>query len=550
MPGGSVATRYLTLAPKMQDGWKAKTERQLSSVDGGGIGKKIGGKLLAGFAALGVGQMIADTIGQALNSYADYEQLTGGVETLFKKSSDTVMQYAQDAYRTTGQSMNQYMEQLTGFSASLISSLDGDTAKAAEIGNMAMVDMSDNANKMGTSMESIQYAYQGFAKQNYTMLDNLKLGYGGTKEEMQRLLSDAEKLTGKKFDISNFSDIVEAIHAVQTEWDITGTTATEGSTTIEGAINQLSASWTNLLTGMGDESADMSALADTLFANLGNVVALVLPRLGQILLSLLGTVGKAIEDGINAAFAAVADFVVGWVSDVGASWGEYFTQLGDDVCGYLGETFGKAPERISNALSGAIGGIVEWGSSIKSKAASMASGFVSNIAGGIKSIPSKFLEILGKAKDKVAGFAGKLKTAGGNMIQGLIDGIGNAKQWVIDKINELCKNAEQAIKDFFGIKSPSRLMRKYGGYISQGLALGIGDGGSLVESAADKLSNRAAKAMSLGAASTALAAGGAGYGFGMGGITINLNYDAGADANQMVLDIASGLRRLNMTGGR
>ncbi len=185
---------------------------------------------------------------QALDSYADYEQLVGGVETLFKDNASTVENYANNAYKTAGLSANDYMETITGFSASLLQSLNGDTAKVAEVGNMAVTDMADNANKMGTDMSLIQNAYQGFAKQNYTMLDNLKLGYGGTKEEMQRLLSDAQKITGIKYDINNLNDVYQAIHAIQGKLDITGTTAKEANTTIQGSVSAMKSAWTNLLT--------------------------------------------------------------------------------------------------------------------------------------------------------------------------------------------------------------------------------------------------------------------------------------------------------------
>lgn len=202
----------------------------------------------------------------AVKSYADYEQLSGGIETLFKGSADQMFKYADQAYKTAGMSANQYMETATSFSASLIQGLNGDTAKAAELANMAITDMSDNANKMGTSMELIQNAYQGFSKQNYTMLDNLKLGYGGTKEEMQRLLKDAEKMPeamGRKFNLNNYSDVVQAINVVQKNMGIAGTTTKEASSTISGSFNSVKASWGNLLSAMVGET-EASALTDML----------------------------------------------------------------------------------------------------------------------------------------------------------------------------------------------------------------------------------------------------------------------------------------------
>lgn len=215
----------------------------------------------------------------SIKQYAEFEQLVGGVETLFKDSSDIVKKYADNAYKTAGLSANEYMSTITGFTASLLQGLGGDTKKAAEIGNQAVTDMSDNANKMGTSMEMIQNAYQGFAKANFTMLDNLKLGYGGTKEEMQRLLADASKLSGMEYSIGNFSDIIEAIHVVQTELGITGTTAKEASTTIEGSFNSMKSAWTNVLTGMSDDTADFDTLIGNLVESIGTFGANILPRI-------------------------------------------------------------------------------------------------------------------------------------------------------------------------------------------------------------------------------------------------------------------------------
>ena len=215
----------------------------------------------------------------AVKAYADYEQLVGGVETLFKKSADDVMNYANKAYETAGLSANKYMEQATAFSASLLQSLNGDTKKTAQVTDMAIIDMADNANKMGTAIESIQNAYQGFAKQNYTMLDNLKLGYGGTKTEMERLLADAEKLSGKKYDISNLNDIFEAIHVVQKELGITGTTSKEASETISGSLTMMKSAWSNLVVGVADDSQDFDKLMGNFTKSVGTFGKNIMPRI-------------------------------------------------------------------------------------------------------------------------------------------------------------------------------------------------------------------------------------------------------------------------------
>lgn len=272
-----------------------ETEDGLDSVSG--KASKVGDVFLKGIgtiakwgaaAAATAATATAALVKSAVTAYADYEQLVGGVETLFKDSAGEVQKYAANAYQTAGLSANEYMETVTGFSASLLQSLDGDTKAAAEKANVAITDMSDNVNKMGTSMESIQNAYQGFAKQNYTMLDNLKLGYGGTKEEMQRLLEDAEKLSGQKFDLSSYADIVDAIHVVQTEMGITGTTAKEAATTIQGSVNMTKAAWKNLVVGIADDTQDFDVLVNNFVDSVTTAGENILPRV-EIALKGVGT---------------------------------------------------------------------------------------------------------------------------------------------------------------------------------------------------------------------------------------------------------------------
>lgn len=228
----------------------------------------VGGLKKIGSATLEIGKAFLDVGKQALDSYANYEQLVGGVETLFKDSANIVEDYANNAYKNAGLSANDYMETVTSFSASLLQSLNNDTAKSAEVADMAITDMSDNANKMGTDMSMIQNAYQGFAKQNYTMLDNLKLGYGGTKSEMERLLADAQKISGIKYDISSFADITQAIHVMQEEMGITGTTAKEAGTTIEGSVNSMKSAWQNLLTDLANGGKNMGSLIENLMTTI------------------------------------------------------------------------------------------------------------------------------------------------------------------------------------------------------------------------------------------------------------------------------------------
>ena len=285
-----------------------------ASAAGKSAGSTLGSTLVKAvtgvIAAAGIGKAFT----AAINEGAALQQSLGGVETLFKDSAGKVKRYAEEAYKTTGLSANAYMESVTGFSASLLQSLGGDTNKAAEVAHMAMVDMSDNANKMGTSMDRIQDAYQGFAKQNYTMLDNLKLGYGGTKTEMERLLADAEKLTGVKYDINNLSDVYQAIHAIQENLDITGTTAKEAASTFSGSFAAMKAAAQNVLGDLAlgeDIEPSLIALAETtstfFFDNF-------IPMVGNILKGIPDLVGIALREGISRIFGGevAAQFEEGW----------------------------------------------------------------------------------------------------------------------------------------------------------------------------------------------------------------------------------------------
>ena len=270
----------------------------LSSKLGSGLATaaKIG-TAAVGAAAAGIAALTT----AAVKNYAEYEQLVGGVETLFKDSAGTVMKYANNAYMTAGLSANEYMETVTSFSASLLQSLDGDTSAAAEKANLAITDMSDNANKMGSDMSTIQAAYAGFAKQNYTLLDNLKLGYGGTQAEMQRLISDAAALSDTVDAQSmSFENIVEAIHVVQTEMGITGTTALEAGRTISGSVNAMKSAWANLLTGLADGNANVGELV-------GNLVTSIVGDGTESNLGVLGNVLPAVKTALNGASTLVSE---------------------------------------------------------------------------------------------------------------------------------------------------------------------------------------------------------------------------------------------------
>lgn len=332
---------YVQIIPSAK-GISGSIQNQLNpeaSAAGESAGSKLGmGLKLAAIAAVAAtGAALGKIISSSLTEGANLQQSLGGIETLFKGSADKVKKYADEAYKTTGLSANDYMESVTSFSASLLQSMGGDTEKAADKANMAMVDMSDNANKMGTNMGDIQNAYMGFAKQNYTMLDNLKLGYGGTKTEMERLLADATKLTGVKYDISNLGDVYDAIHAVQEELDITGTTAKESAETFSGSLASMKSSFSNVLGKLAlgqDIKPSLEALAETTSTFLvGNLIPMVV----NILKALPGAIATFIKASIpyvKSAFNELLDSISNNVPILGKMIG--FVQENAKVFKFLG----------------------------------------------------------------------------------------------------------------------------------------------------------------------------------------------------------------------
>jgi phage-related protein len=556
----------------------------------------------AGAAAAGTA--VVSLIYKSVEAYARYEQLVGGVETLFGaggktldeyaksvgKSTDavqgeydklmsaqqTVLDNAADAYKNAGMSANEYMNTVTSFAASLTSSLGGDTQAAAEKANLAINDMADNANKMGTSMEMIQNAYQGFAKQNYTMLDNLKLGYGGTKEEMQRLLEDAEKISGIHYDISSYADVVDAIHVIQTEMGITGTTAEEAQHTIEGSLNMTKAAWENLIVGISDDNADFDKLMQNfidsamafgdnilprieialqgiakLIQGVAPVIATELPKLIQSvlpqLISAAGNMIIALAQGIVDALPSIAQtgmqaatsFLQGF-AEILPELIPQISQMIFDVCDAIIENLPAVMDAglqvalaLAEGLLEAIPQIIEQLPILIEKIVSFITGnkgtmmetafdlfmalvkviptviielikalpqiitaIVKGIASGSQQMKESGSSILKKLWDGIKSWAGSLKSKivslaqslpgkikagigslisiGKNWIEGLWNGINDKKDWLCNKIRSLAKSAKDAIKDFFGIKSPSRVMRdEVGKFITLGIGQGI-----------------------------------------------------------------------------
>lgn len=372
---------------------------------GKSLGSSLIGALKGAIAAAGIGK----AIGAALSEGAALQQSLGGIDTLFKASAEKVKGFANEAYKTTGLSANAYMENVTGFSASLLQSLGGDTDKAADIANMAMIDMSDNANKMGTSMDSIQVAYQGFAKQNYTMLDNLKLGYGGTKQEMQRLLADAEKLTGVKYDINNLSDVYQAIHAIQENLDITGTTAKEAASTFSGSFESMKAAAQNVLgkLALGENILpSLQALAETtstfLFNNFFPMIGNIMSGLGVVISEGLSHVATQLfgEEFGNAVFTQLSRVSGIFQTFFDMIFGSLSKQDNIDILEALGFSEGAATQ-IVNIADNIRETFINIGSAI-GDVLGIVGDFVSNLL-GIKD-GEQGVNLLGNAFEALTGF--------------------------------------------------------------------------------------------------------------------------------------------------
>lgn len=339
---------YVQIVPSAK-GISGSIEKTLGGeADAAGVkaGNRISGKIKGALAAAGIGAALGAGITKSIKEGANLEQAIGGIETLFKESSDQMIKNADNAFRTAGISANTYMEQATSFSASLLQSTGGDTQKAAKAADQAIIDMSDNANKMGTNIQDIQNAYQGFAKQNYTMLDNLKLGYGGTKTEMERLLSDAEKISGQKYDISNLSDVYEAIHVMQTELDITGTSSKEAATTLSGSFASMKAAADNLLgdlalgRNIGPAMVGLAESAGTfLFGNL-------LPAIGRVFKSLPVAISALITTGMPKFMEAGSKLVDGIITGVQKS----SSTLAENLPGMVQSALDKITKNLPSAL--------------------------------------------------------------------------------------------------------------------------------------------------------------------------------------------------------
>ena len=420
-------------------------------------GKSAGGKWATAFkvGAAGLAVGVAAIVKGAIGEGSQLEQSIGGVETLFKDSADTVRGYAAEAYKTAGLSANEYMSQVTSFSASLLQSLGGDTEKAADVANMAIIDMSDNANKMGTDMTAIQNAYQGFAKQNYTMLDNLKLGYGGTKTEMERLLADAEKLTGIKYDITNLNDVYQAIHVIQGELGITGTTAQEAAQTFTGSFAAMQAAAKNFLgaLALGDDLTE--PLTELLKSTETFLVDNIGPMIGRVLAALPDVVMNVITEVLPGLF------------DKLESWLEEIAENSIDIGEAAGEWIANFIDGLSELIEKHGADLLELGIKI-----------IAGIAVGLVKAAPELIEAIGKAFGSLlkAGFelVADFVELGMQIIGGIIEGIWKKASDLVGSIKEALGGALKSAQGFLGIESPSKVFAdEIGAMMGLGIAQGI-----------------------------------------------------------------------------
>lgn len=510
--GIELAKAYVQIVPSAE-GIQGKITEALggeSSKAGDAAGQLLGKKLVGAVAkvisAAGIGKILAENIA----SGGALQQSLGGVETLFKDSADKVKSYAAQAYKTVGLSANTYMEQTTSFAASLLASVSHDTNAAAELANMAMVDMADNANKMGTDMQDIQNAYQGFAKQNYTMLDNLKLGYGGTQAEMQRLLQDAEKISGVHYDLGNLADMYSAIHVIQQEMDITGTTAKEATTTLTGSFSAMSAAFQNVLSSLStgaDLSAPLAALVETsktylvdnLLPMVGNVLAGIpevvyslVPQLLQSGTELVNSLASGFAEGIPEFFSNALPQLLVFTEQLRANAGSFvdaglnlITQLLNGLIAGLPQLIAYAPDIIIN-LAGIINDnmpkiLAEGISIVVQLAAGIVQAFPSLLANW-KKIFQAILSVISAINwvslgaNILKGIGNGIKSMGSSLLEAFKGGFSSALNW----IKNLPAQAVQWGKNL--IKSFTNGLTGKGGAVGIGSILGTA-GASIAENA-------------------------------------------------------------------
>jgi len=525
-----LAKAYVQIVPSTQGLGNSISEALGDAGDKAGEegGKRAGGKFAsalgvaakaAGAALAAAGTAVGSVVKSATQGFAEYEQLVGGLQTMFEDLSWDVEQNANRAFQTAGLSANEYMETVMGFSAALNQSLianEGNISRAADLSDQIITDMADNANKMGTSMESIQTAYSGFAKQNYTMLDNLKLGYGGTKEEMERLLADAEEMAGLEvgtFDVSNFADIAEAIHIVQENMGIAGATALEASTTISGSLSSMKGAWDNLLVGMADGSADIEPLIDnlvesamtfgenlvpvleqalqgvgTVITGLAPVIVDMLPGLVETILpSLLESAGSIIES-LVAVLPGLIQTIVSALIPMLPLFINAGLELFVGLIGALPQIISTIVAALPSIISGITDGLLANLPALIMAGVELFTSLITNLPTIIATIVAALPEIITGIVNGIVAAAPQMVEAGYNMFVGLKDGIINAAQAVWSAVTDAINGIIDGAKRLLGIASPSKVFREIGGFTMQGFAEGIIRNEGLVKDAMQEAS--------------------------------------------------------------
>ena len=496
-------------------------------------GKNGGMNIASGIKNMIIASGIGTAIAASINEGGKLQQSLGGIETLFKDSADKMKQYASQAFETAGLSANEYMEQATSFAASLVKSLGGDTEKAADAANQALIDMADNSNKMGTSMESIQFAYQGFARGNYTMLDNLKLGFGGTKQEMERLLADATKLSGVKYDISNLSDVYEAIHVIQEDLGITGTTAKEASTTFQGSFKAMASAAKNLIGNLSIGADIKEPLQSLVKTTTTFLVGNLLPMVGNIVKALPGAL-KVLFDSVRSMLPAnlldifwnikrtidnkfpiiiyqgtvfIRNFIKGLLNGLPDLLGNIRVMLIQSLYVLLDnipmiiasaqnimvnfmqamvDNFPMIVEQIINFIVLSVGAILECLPMIIESAYNLISAFLSGLVSSFPQIIAQIPLMLSNIAETFMEF--DWMGLGKQIIDGIARGITKAVTSLIGAAIDACKSLVDGVKDFFGIHSPSRLMaNEIGKYIPEGMAVGITRNLNVLDSAGKQM---------------------------------------------------------------
>lgn len=426
-------------AKKKADGFGSAWKKALTKLKPAAAAAVKGLAAVTAAAAAAFGAVVK----QSITDYSDYEQLVGGVETLFKSSSDKVVAYANNAYKTAGMSANEYMETVTSFSASLLQGLGGDTEAASVIADQAITDMSDNANKMGTDMEMIQNAYQGFAKQNYTMLDNLKLGYGGTAGEMARLINDSGvlgdtmKVTEQTVNEVSFDKMIEAIHVVQTNMGITGTTAKEASETIQGSVSAMRAAWKNFTTGMADDTQDFDTLVDNVVDSVDTVADNVIPRIQKLL--------PRLTQGLSDLTQRLSSKIPGLLSKVLPSFIRSTTKMVQNIAGMLTKSLPVIIDAASELFSGVVRAIPGVAKEVLKNMPKIIKAVVDGLWNGVKSIVETVQDIFGATHEAVYEAKISLEEAAAS-VTSFSDAIGAAQPNISD-LNTLLSSTGKTVGD-------------------------------------------------------------------------------------------------------